>query len=67
MEIEKAQNKGIPIVVSMGSLAASGGYWVSSMADKIYAEENTITGSIGVYGRLLSFEKILEWAGLNYD
>ena len=66
-EIEKAQNKGIPIVVSMGSLAASGGYWVSSMADKIYAEENTITGSIGVYGRLLSFEKILEWAGLNYD
>ena len=66
-EIEKAQNKGIPIVVSMGSLAASGGYWVSSMADKIYAEENTITGSIGVYGRLLSFEKILEWAGLNFD
>ena len=36
-EIEKAQEKGIPVVVSMGSLAASGGYWISSLADKIYA------------------------------
>ena len=41
----------------MGSLAASGGYWVSSMADKIYAEENTITGSIGVYGRLYPLKR----------
>ena len=47
-EIEKAQEKGIPVVVSMGTLAASGGYWISSLADKIYAEPDTITGSIGV-------------------
>ncbi len=39
-----------PLVVSMGSVAASGGYWISSLADEIYAEPNTITGSIGVFG-----------------
>ena len=66
-EIEKAQEKGIPVVVSMGTLAASGGYWISSLADKIYAEEDTITGSIGVYGTLFSFEKIYDWMGINYD
>ena len=51
----------------MGTLAASGGYWISSLADKIYAEEDTITGSIGVYGTLFSFEKIYDWMGINYD
>lgn len=66
-EIEKAQNKGIPVIVSMGSLAASGGYWISSLADKIYAEPDTITGSIGVYGTMFSFEKIYDWMGVNYD
>ena len=66
-EIEKAQEKGIPVVVSMGTLAASGGYWISSLADKIYAEPDTITGSIGVYGTLFSFEKIFDWMGINYD
>ena len=66
-EIEKAQDKGIPVVVSMGTLAASGGYWISSLADKIYAEPDTITGSIGVYGTLFSFEKIYDWMGINYD
>ena len=66
-EIEKAQEKGIPVVVSMGTLAASGGYWISSLADKIYAEPDTITGSIGVYGTLFSFEKIYDWMGINYD
>ena len=66
-EIEKAQEKGIPVIVSMGTLAASGGYWISSLADKIYAEEDTITGSIGVYGTLFSFEKIYDWMGINYD
>jgi protease IV len=39
-----------PVVISMGDLAASGGYWISSLADEIYAEANTITGSIGVFG-----------------
>ena len=66
-EIEKAQNKGIPVIVSMGTLAASGGYWISSLADKIYAEPDTITGSIGVYGTMFSFEKIYDWMGVNYD
>ena len=66
-EIEKAQDKGIPVVVSMGTLAASGGYWISSLADKIYAENDTITGSIGVYGTLFSFEKIFDWMGVNVD
>ena len=66
-EIEKAQDKGIPVIVSMGTLAASGGYWISSLADKIYAEADTITGSIGVYGTLFSFEKIYDWMGINYD
>jgi len=66
-EIEKAQEKGIPVVVSMGSLAASGGYWVSSLADKIYAESDTITGSIGVYGTLFSVEKIYDWMGISID
>ena len=66
-EIEKAQEKGIPVIVSMGTLAASGGYWISSLADKIYAEPDTITGSIGVYGTMFSFEKIYDWMGINYD
>ena len=66
-EIEKAQEKGIPVVVSMGTLAASGGYWISSLADKIYAEPDTITGSIGVFSTMFSFEKIYDWMGINYD
>ena len=66
-EIEKAQDKGIPVIVSMGTLAASGGYWISSLADKIYAEPDTITGSIGVYSTMFSFEKIYDWMGINYD
>jgi len=45
-----AKEKKIPVVVSMGSVAASGGYWVSTPADFIYAEPSTITGSIGVFG-----------------
>ena len=44
--------KSKPVVVSMGHLAASGGYWISTYADRIFAEPNSITGSIGVYGML---------------
>ena len=51
----------------MGSLAASGGYWIASLADKIYAEADTITGSIGVFGTLFSVEKIYDWMGINLD
>ena len=48
-EIEKVKEKGIPVVVSMGNYAASGGYYISANADKIFAQENTLTGSIGVF------------------
>jgi protease-4 len=65
--IFEARRKGLPVVVSMGSVAASGGYWVSTAAQKIYAEPSTITGSIGVFGLLPTFEKTLAKAGLGAD
>ena len=49
-----------PVVVSMGNLAASGGYYIACNANKIYAEENTITGSIGVFSVLMNVEKFME-------
>lgn len=51
-EIVKAKEQGIRVVASMGDVAASGGYYISCNADKIYAENNTITGSIGVFGMI---------------
>jgi len=56
-----------PVVVSMGSLAASGGYWISTYADKIYAEPSTITGSIGVFGILFNVGEIANRWGLTFD
>ena len=61
----KAQH--IPVVVSMGSVAASGGYWVSTPADFIYAEPSTITGSIGVFGIIPSFQGTLKKLGVGAD
>lgn len=63
----QAKAKKLPIVVSMGNLAASGGYWVSTPADKIIAEPDTITGSIGVFGVLPSFEGTLAKWGVHAD
>jgi protease-4 len=63
----EAKAKKIPIVVSMGSVAASGGYWVSTPADFIYAEPSTITGSIGVFGVLPSFQGTLKKLGIGAD
>src|SRR5437868_1603250 len=63
----EAKSKKIPIVVSMGSVAASGGYWVSTPADFIYAEPSTITGSIGVFGVLPSFQGTLQKLGIGAD
>ena len=57
----------IPVVVSMGSVAASGGYWVATPADYIYAEPSTITGSIGVFGVLPSFQGTLQKLGIGAD
>jgi protease-4 len=63
----EAKAKKIPVVVSMGNVAASGGYWVAAPADFIYAEPSTITGSIGVFGVLPSFEGTLKKLGLGAD
>lgn len=58
---------GKPLVVSMGSTAASGGYWIAANADKIYAEPTTITGSIGVFGMFLTADKALNSLGIHTD
>ena len=63
----EAKRRNLPVVVSMGSVAASGGYWVSTPADFIYAEPSTITGSIGVFGILPSFEGTRAKLGLGAD
>nr|WP_208411762.1 signal peptide peptidase SppA [Sphingomonas naasensis] len=62
-----AKAQGLPVVVSMGSLAASGGYWVSTAGDAIFAEPSTITGSIGIFGVLPSFENSLAKIGVTTD
>ncbi len=62
-----AKSRGLPVVVSMGSVAASGGYWISMPADRIFAEPETITGSIGVFGIIPSFEGTLQKLGVGAD
>jgi protease-4 len=56
-----------PVVVSMGNVAASGGYYIACNADKIFAENTTITGSIGVFGMLPNFSKLSERIGINAE
>ena len=56
-----------PLVVSMGNLAASGGYWIAANADKIYAEPTTITGSIGVFGTIPNFSGFVNNIGINAE
>jgi protease IV len=58
-ELELARAAGKPVVVSMGSVAASGGYWISTASDEIWASPTTITGSIGIFGMFPTFEKPL--------
>ncbi|HXH00378.1 MAG TPA: signal peptide peptidase SppA [Sphingomicrobium sp.] len=62
-----AKRAGLPVVASMGSVAASGGYWVATPADAIFAEPSTVTGSIGVFGILPSFQGSLTKLGLGAD
>ena len=62
-----AKEKKLPVVVSMGNVAASGGYWVATAADHILAEPSTVTGSIGVFGILPSFEGTLTKLGMGAD
>ncbi|MEM9749934.1 MAG: signal peptide peptidase SppA [Pseudomonadota bacterium] len=66
-EILELKKAGKPVVASMGSLAASGGYWISASADEIWARDTTITGSIGVFGLLPTFEGSLENIGVTND
>jgi protease-4 len=65
--IQRHKDKGIPVVVSMANLAASGGYWVSTPATRVFAEPATITGSIGVFAVIPSFENTLNEIGVNAD
>ncbi|WP_299570846.1 signal peptide peptidase SppA [uncultured Shewanella sp.] len=66
-EVIALKDAGKPVVVSMGSLAASGGYWISASADYIYATPTTLTGSIGIFGMFATFEKVLSNWGINSD
>ncbi|MDQ7051097.1 MAG: signal peptide peptidase SppA [Enterobacterales bacterium] len=66
-ELVQAQADGIKVVVSMGDVAASGGYWISATADEIWARPSTITGSIGIFGMIPTFEKPLNKIGIYRD
>ena len=59
--------KAKPVIVSMGDVAASGGYWISTYSNRIFAEPNTITGSIGVFGLLLNVQKLAKDNGITWD
>ena len=67
LELELAQIDGIPVVVSFASVAASGGYWLSATSDYIFAEPNTVTGSIGVFSVLFTAEKAASNVGIQTD
>ncbi|EJG1696295.1 signal peptide peptidase SppA [Vibrio parahaemolyticus] len=66
-EVEALKKVGKPVVVSMSSLAASGGYWISMSADKIVAQPTTLTGSIGIFSVITTFEKGFSKLGINTD
>jgi protease IV len=66
-ELELTQLVGKPVVVSMGPVAASGGYWIASTANAIFAEPSTLTGSIGVFGIIPTFEQSLAEMGITSD
>lgn len=78
-ELEITRKAGKPVVISMGDVAASGGYWISMSSDRVIADANTITGSIGVFGMLPTADKLVEklslhsagttttWLARNYD
>lgn len=66
--LERAQKAGLPVVVSMGSMAGSGGYWVAAQADVIVAEPSTLTGSIGVIaGKLAAKQELWDLLGIHWD
>ena len=65
--LEEFQSTGRPVIASMGDIAASGGVWVTTTSEEIWAEETTLTGSIGVYSIVPDFSPLEKWAGMNYD
>ena len=66
-EVAALKEAGKPVVVSMGDVAASGGYWISMNADRIYADPSTITGSIGIFGLFPTADRALEKIGVHTD
>jgi protease-4 len=65
--LNEFKSSGRPIVTSMGDIAASGGVWVTTLSDEIWAKNETITGSIGVYGIIPTLDGIYDWAGIQVD
>jgi len=65
--VKTLQAKGLPVVVSMSDLAASGGYYISCGADYIFAEPTTLTGSIGIFGTIPNVNKLREKVGVDVD
>lgn len=66
-ELLETKEKGLPLYISMGSVAASGGYWISTPADEIWATPTTITGSIGVWGLFPDYSESFSKLGINTD
>jgi protease-4 len=67
LEVQQVRDSGKTVVISMGNVAASGGYWISMAADEVWASPATITGSIGVYGLLPTFGETLDKIGVHAD
>jgi len=66
-EIEITRKAGKPVIASLSSIAASGGYWIASAANQIWASPTTITGSIGIFGAFLTLEKSFDSLGIHSD
>ena len=66
-EIAALQDSGKPVVASMSSVAASGGYWISVGADRVFANSSTITGSIGIFGMFPTYQRTLSQIGIATD
>ncbi|MGV0085682.1 signal peptide peptidase SppA [Rahnella aceris] len=66
-ELAAAKAAGKPVVVSMGGMAASGGYWISTPANYIIASPSTLTGSIGIFGVINTYQNTLDYAGVHTD
>jgi len=67
LELQQVRDAGKTVVISMGNVAASGGYWMSMAADEVWASPSTITGSIGVFGMLPTFAATLDKVGVHTD